>query len=224
MTKKPAKKAAPKKAAAAKKAAPKKAAAAKKAAPKKAAAAKKAAPKKAAAAKKAAPKEPRVALTVEDGALDVKAAKKLALSVDAMLEVLGLDAAEVSLALVGDDTIQGLNKTWRKKNKPTDVLSFPLLAIATREIVEAERAVAASGARLMLGDVVISVPTAGRQAKERGRALADELVTLAAHGVLHLLCFDHPNDDDEREMNAFAAVLEAAAHNARPLRLRLAAR
>ena len=218
MTKKPAKKAAPKKAAAATKTAPTKAAAAKKAAPKKAAAAKKAAPKK------AAPKEPRVALTVEDGALDVKAAKKLALSVDAMLEVLGLDAAEVSLALVGDGTIQGLNKTWRKKNKPTDVLSFPLLAIATREIVEAERAVAATGARLMLGDVVLSVPTAGRQAKERGRALADELVTLAAHGVLHLLGFDHPNDDDEREMNAFAAVLEAAAHNARPLALRLAAR
>ena len=196
---------------------------AKKAAPKKAAAAKKAAPKKAAAAKKAT-REPRVALTVEDGALDVKGAKKLALSVDAMLDALGLDAAEVSLALVGDDTIQGLNKTWRKKNKPTDVLSFPLLAISTREIVEAERAVAASGARLMLGDVVLSVPTAGRQAKERGRSLADELVTLAAHGVLHLLGFDHPNDDDEREMNAFAAVLEAAAHNARPLKLRLAAR
>jgi len=191
--------------------------------PAKKAAPKKAAPKKAAAAKKAA-REPRVALTVEDGALDVKGAKKLALSVDAMLDALGLDAAEVSLALVGDDTIQGLNKTWRKKNKPTDVLSFPLLAISTREIVEAERAVAASGARLMLGDVVLSVPTAGRQAKERGRPLADELITLAAHGVLHLLGFDHPNDDDEREMNAFAAVLEAAARNARPLKLRLAAR
>ena len=67
----------------------------------------------------------------------------------------------------------------------------------------------------------MSVPTATRQSKEHKVKLMDELTTLVAHGLLHLLGFDHPSDDAEREMNAYARVLEAAAQNKRGLSLRL---
>jgi probable rRNA maturation factor len=73
----------------------------------------------------------------------------------------------------------------------------------------------------LLGDVILSLDTAARQAAERDRSLARELTTLLAHGLLHLAGFDHRTDDEEREMNAYAAVLEAAALAKKPLRLGL---
>ncbi len=69
-----------------------------------------------------------------------------------------------------------LNREWRKKDKPTDVLSFP------------------SGERGFLGDLVIDVPYAARQARSRGHSLERELQILLVHGVLHLLGFDHEKD------------------------------
>jgi len=133
-----------------------------------------------------------------------------------MLDVLDLSGVELSVALVGDETIRQLNAEWRKKDKPTDVLSFPMLDDAS--------ALATSngdpGAR-MIGDVIISTPTATRQAKERRATLADEIGVLLSHGVLHLFGFDHESDDDEREMNAYAGVLAAAAVSRLPMRLKL---
>ena len=84
--------------------------------------------------------------------------------------------AELSLALVTDPTIHALNRQYRGKDKPTDVLSFPL----ADEIQPS-----------LLGDVVISVDTASRQAQRRRHSLHEELQILLIHGILHLLGYDH---------------------------------
>jgi len=72
--------------------------------------------------------------------------------------------------------MRSLNRTWRRKDRPTDVLSFP------------------SGERDFLGDLVIDVPYARRQARRRGHALRREVQILLAHGLLHLLGYDHETD------------------------------
>ena len=87
-------------------------------------------------------------------------------------------AGEVCLVLSGDRTLRSLNSRYRGKDKPTDVLSFP--GGATRE---------------ELGDVVISVETAERNARTWRRTLAQELDVLALHGFLHVLGYDHETDD-----------------------------
>jgi probable rRNA maturation factor len=120
-----------------------------------------------------------------------------------MLAALALEGVELSLALVDDATIQALNRDYRRKDRPTDVLAFAMR--------EGEPAPAMPGAPELLGDVVISVPTARRQASERGRPLLDELTTLLAHGLLHLLGHDHQSDRQERAMTARTRELEAAA-------------
>ena len=98
---------------------------------------------------------------------------------------------EVALRLTGDAVIHELNRAWRGKDRPTDVLAF-----AQQEAPGAPQGV--------LGDIVISVPTAARQAK---RGLAAELLHLASHGLCHLLGYDHRDDAEERVMNARAAAL-----------------
>ena len=102
---------------------------------------------------------------------------------------------DVALRITDDATIHVLNRDWRGKNKPTDVLAF------------AQREAAAADASL-LGDIVISIDTARRQAK---RGLYAELVHLASHGLCHLLGYDHRDDEEERVMNARAAALRREA-------------
>jgi probable rRNA maturation factor len=102
---------------------------------------------------------------------------------------------EASLRLVGDAAIHELNRDYRRKDKPTDVLAF-----ASRE--------APGAPRDLLGDIVISVDTARRQAK---RGLYAELAMLASHGLCHLLGYDHDDDAEERVMNARMAALRAEA-------------
>lgn len=104
---------------------------------------------------------------------------------------------EVGLILTDDAEIQLLNRSFRKKNKPTDVLAF-----AMRE---------GEGGELhpgMLGDVVISLDTARRQAK---RGLEAEVLFLWSHGLCHLLGYDHRNDREERTMNARMTALSEEA-------------
>lgn len=111
---------------------------------------------------------------------------------------------EVALRLTDDATIHALNRDYRKKDRPTDVLAFAL-----RE---------GEGGALhphMLGDLVISVDTARRQA--RRRALAGEILFLAAHGLCHLLGYDHRNDREEAEMNARMKALLAEAARRGPV-------
>lgn len=103
------------------------------------------------------------------------------------------DACSVSLSFVTDDEIRELNKTYRGLDEPTDVLSFPLWEEDGRFVPEQ------GWAELPLGDVVISSEFVRRGAEAEGRDHMRELVLAAAHGTLHLVGFDH-TDDDERDV------------------------
>ncbi len=96
-------------------------------------------------------------------------------------------AEELSLGLrfTDDATIADLNSTWRQKTGPTDVLSFAALDDAGDWI---------KGPSIELGDIVISLETARRQAQEQGHSLQRELRWLVSHGLLHLLGWVHPDD------------------------------
>lgn len=120
-----------------------------------------------------------------------------------MLRALRLPNAELSILVCDDATIHGLNRAHRKRDKPTDVLAFALR--------DGEPAAGLPGGRELLGDVVISLDTAGRQALARRRPLWDEVTFLLAHGLLHLLGYDHRTRAEERRMNARADMLVAAA-------------
>jgi probable rRNA maturation factor len=108
-------------------------------------------------------------------------------------------AYSLGLSLVGDAAIAELNVDWRQKTGPTDVLAFaaqddgldeappiPMPAWADEDAGDAEP--------LELGDIVISIETAARQAPEHHHSLEQELLFLASHGLLHLLGWDHPDD------------------------------
>lgn len=92
---------------------------------------------------------------------------------------------EISLLITDDETIHQLNKEYRQKDRPTDVLSFPM------------------DDEVMLGDIVISLDTAKNQAQEREIGLDRETAFLFIHGLLHLLGYDHETSvEDEKEMFA----------------------
>lgn len=95
-------------------------------------------------------------------------------------EAIGLDG-EVNVLLAGDSKVRGLNRRFRRKNQPTDVLSFP---------------VAMAGGPLA-GDLAISVETALRQAQALEHSLEEELKILLLHGLLHLAGYDHETDAGE---------------------------
>jgi probable rRNA maturation factor len=129
-------------------------------------------------------------------ALSTRIVKRLA---ESMLAALELTDAELSILLVDDTFIQNLNREHRGKDKPTDVLAFPV----DEDPVD-------SGPRI-LGDVVISLPTAERQAKSRKRELLPEVRFLLAHGLLHLIGHDHATKAQKRRMDAEARRLVRAA-------------
>mmetsp|Transcript_11590 Transcript_11590/g.71287 ORF Transcript_11590/g.71287 Transcript_11590/m.71287 type:complete len:558 (-) Transcript_11590:786-2459(-) len=103
---------------------------------------------------------------------------------------------ELSVVLCDDPTIQDLNREWRGKDKPTDVLSFPQ---ATFEEWRQEPVTAWEHMPAMLGDLVMSLDTARMQAVERGHSIWDEARVLLVHGILHLLGYDHELSDSEAE-------------------------
>ena len=117
-----------------------------------------------------------------------------------MLGALALPEAELSILLCDDATIHKLNRDHRGKDKPTDVLAFAMREGETGHL-----------AGDLLGDVVISVDTARRQAGEHSRSVAAEVRFLLAHGILHLVGYDHGTRAEERRMMAMTDVLLAAA-------------
>ncbi|HET6416332.1 MAG TPA: rRNA maturation RNase YbeY [Polyangiales bacterium] len=123
---------------------------------------------------------------------------------EAMLESLGLGQAELSILLCDDESIRRLNRRYRKKNRATDVLAFPMQ--------EGEGPIVHPG---LLGDVVISLPTAIVQAAAHDRPIVDEVTFLLAHGLLHLLGYDHATKREELEMSARTRDLLAAVEAAR---------
>ncbi|GMB00828.1 endoribonuclease YbeY [Pelosinus sp. IPA-1] len=100
---------------------------------------------------------------------------------------------EVSLVLADDEYIRVLNRQYRDKDCSTDVLSFALN--------EGEEPLMIDGPEeVLLGDIIISLETATRQAEEYGHSLERELAYLTVHGILHLLGYDHMSEEDKKEM------------------------
>ena len=101
--------------------------------------------------------------------------------------------SSLGLRFTDDATIADLNSAWRQKTGPTDVLSFAALDDAGDWM---------EGPSIELGDIVVSLETARRQAQEQGHNLQRELRWLVSHGLLHLLGWDHPDDDSLAAMLA----------------------
>ena len=102
----------------------------------------------------------------------------------AILSEVGETSAELGILFVGDQRMRGFNRQYRGKDRTTDVLAF-----AMRE--------GPHSSEILLGDVVIAVPTATRQAKQGHRSLDEELTVLLVHGVLHLCGYDHERSEKE---------------------------
>jgi len=101
-------------------------------------------------------------------------------------------SAELSFIITDGETIQELNRRYRGKDEPTDVLSFALQ--------DGEPFIAPPDGILHLGEVFISYPQAVMQAKEYNHPIEREMAVLTIHGVLHLLGYDHEREKDEQEM------------------------
>lgn len=116
---------------------------------------------------------------------------------ETLLRAVKQNRAELSIALVGDREMRPLNAKYRKKGKTTDVLSFFVDGQPTPGVK-------------ILGDVVISVEQARRQARDRGKTLKSEMVTLLIHGILHLLGYDHEKSLRQAKiMHAYEQKLHA---------------
>jgi probable rRNA maturation factor len=113
-------------------------------------------------------------------------------------------AVEVSVRLAGDDEVRALNAQWRGKDKPTNVLSFPM---ADADDFEAT----GEGPELMLGDIVLARGVCAAEAADKAVAIEDHASHLIVHGTLHLLGYDHmdepaANDMEARETRALARL------------------
>jgi probable rRNA maturation factor len=158
-------------------------------------------------------------VTVRNGPFRGVSAATVRRWAERMLAALDLPSAELSVALTDDGEIHELNRVFRQRDRPTDVLAF-----AMREALEEAPTSPRAGENgsEMLGDVVVSIETARRQAAKRGRTLEAEVRLLLAHGLLHLVGFDHETPQQARVMGAKTRVLcrAAAADERRALRVR----
>ena len=103
---------------------------------------------------------------------------------------------EISVSLTGDEQVRALNAKWRGKDKPTNVLSFPMAEerdLAAANIADAE---------LLLGDIVLARGVCEAEAHEKGISVADHALHLVVHGTLHLLGYDHGAERDAADMEA----------------------
>ena len=107
----------------------------------------------------------------------------------AILAAVGEPSAELSILFVGDQRMRGLNRRYRGKDRTTDVLAFAMR--------EGSAPHASRHKPVMLGDVVIAVPEAARQAQQGSRSLDEELMVLLIHGILHLCGYDHERSEKE---------------------------
>ena len=101
---------------------------------------------------------------------------------------------EISVTLTGDEEVRALNAKWRGKDKPTNVLSFPMAD--ERDLVRAN----VFGAELLLGDIVLARGVCEAEAADKGVSIADHATHLMVHGTLHLLGYDHNEDGEANDM------------------------
>ena len=112
---------------------------------------------------------------------------------------------ELSIRLAGDSEVQALNLEWRSKDKPTNVLSFPM--VEADELAEAD----VPGPELMLGDIILARGVCVAEAAEKAIPIEDHAAHLMVHGTLHLLGYDHMDeagaaDMEVREIRALARM------------------
>ncbi len=127
-----------------------------------------------------------VSKEVYDREITKKFVKEIA---DKILQELNLDNVELSISLVDNETIQNINREWRGKDRPTDVLSFPL-----------DEDTPSGYKYRLLGDVIISLPYAKKQAEEIGLSYREEILRLLIHGILHLLGYDHETSEEDAKI------------------------
>ena len=108
----------------------------------------------------------------------------------------GARSVELSVRLTSDAEVHALNSEWRGKDKPTNVLSFPMAEPDELEISDA------AGPELMLGDVILARGVCAAEAADKGIPLESHAAHLMVHGTLHLLGYDHMDDDSAADMEA----------------------
>ncbi len=147
----------------------------------------------------------KISVTTEPPDVDLHAARVVALVTRVLVSARVKDGAEVSVVFSDDATVQALNRDYRGVNQPTDVLSFGLSDVmrpVDESPTDSDGFPLPPDAGLQLGEVIVSVETAVRQAREHQRAIDHELAHLVVHGALHLLGHDHAEPEEEREMRA----------------------
>ena len=117
-------------------------------------------------------------------------------------ELYGLDNAELSVTLTDNEHIHVINREYRGVDRPTDVISFALNESDEPEIEDAEINI--------LGDIIISLERAAEQAEEYGHSYRREIAFLTVHGLLHLLGYDHMEEDERLEMEEEQRVVMEA--------------
>jgi probable rRNA maturation factor len=132
-----------------------------------------------------------------DWARLAEAAARAAIAESAFPELMqAARPVELSVVLTTDEEVRGLNAEWRGKDKPTNVLSFP--QVEPEELDDAAK----PGPELMLGDIVLARGTCAREAEEKALPLPDHAAHLLVHGTLHLLGYDHMDDETAEDMEA----------------------
>jgi len=139
---------------------------------------------------------------VPDAEQRVEAAARAAFEAAEKPEILGGDTpVEMSLVLADDALVQTLNRDYRDKDKPTNVLSFALLDDLDDTDESTDDVLARDeGMPILIGDVILAFETVQREALEQGKSFGDHLTHLVIHGVLHLLGYDHQSDPDADRM------------------------
>lgn len=122
---------------------------------------------------------------------------------------------EVAVRLTGDDEVHTLNRQYRDKDKPTNVLSFPMVQPDLLETVTLN----SDDGEVLLGDIVLAHDVCAAEAEARGIALADHAAHLIVHGTLHLLGYDHQGDAEAEAMEAIerAALAALGLHDPYPV-------
>lgn len=127
-----------------------------------------------------------------------------------------LNDMEMSLSFVTAEEIKELNKQYRNVDDVTDVLSFPTVDNPERKVINisdfALDSINPETGKLNIGDVIICLERAKEQAVEYNHSLKRELCFLSLHGLLHLLGYDHMNDDDEKQMLALQEEILNISH------------
>lgn len=113
---------------------------------------------------------------------------------------------EISVTLCSNEEITALNEEYMKREGPTDVLSFPMLSFDEERKMLPESMVYDDGL-LVLGDIVISVEKAKRQAEEYGHSVMREIGFLTVHSMLHLLGYDHMEEDERKIMQSKEKII-----------------